>query len=434
MKTIGLAHVKVREDRQRKEFKGIRELADSILEYGLIHAPVLAFDEQTLIAGERRFRALQLLSEENKSFFYSGVQLPAGVLPYTTLHDMSEEEQYTIELEENIQRTDLTWQERVNAMSNLRELMDRKAGTSLSTAEFARQVTGPGLRPDGLEFKAQVVQKLAPHMHDPEVAAAKSQKEALNIVKRKQGTLLMEELSRRIADEGMTKPACQHQLVEASVFDTVGLLADGAFSVIITDPPYGIGMDAMKTQSGSDSGHVHTYKDDFTYAHDCVKLVAVEGFRVTTASAVCYMFCDIRFFPTWRSEFEMAGWRVWTQPIIWDKSPSGSLLGAANGPRHCYEAILMAIKGGKGVNTVGSDVIKIPGPRDKFHPAEKPVELYSHLMRWSAVPGDRVLDFFCGSGPIFQAAGQYQCTATGFENNPEHIVTARARMEMGDLL
>ena len=37
---------------------------------------------------------------------------------------------------------------------------------------------------------------------------------------------------------------------------------------------------------------------------------------------------------------------------------------------------------------VGADVINIPGPSvDKDHPAEKPVELWEHLLGWTVAPG-----------------------------------------------
>jgi len=51
-------------ERQRKDFKErpLVDLADSILRVGLIHAPVITPD-YTVVAGERRLRALALTEE-----------------------------------------------------------------------------------------------------------------------------------------------------------------------------------------------------------------------------------------------------------------------------------------------------------------------------------------------------------------------------------
>ena len=116
------------------------------------------------------------------------------------------------------------------------------------------------------------------------------------------------------------------------------------------------------------------------------------------------------------------------QAALLNKSPVGSLLGRANGPRHVYETILYAIKGDRGVTRVGADVISIPGPSvNKDHPAEKPVELWEHLLGWTIAPGDRVVDFFCGSGNIFLAATNLACSAHGAERDPGHYSKAYAK-------
>lgn len=439
MRTTTIDKITILEDRQRKTFdeKSIVDLAESIKNNGLIHAPVLDNDHQTLIAGERRYRALQLLAKQFVPIWHDGQMWGPGIVPYTTVGDLSDDQRYELELEENIQRVDLSWQERVSALARLRELHERRArasGQEFSTADMAKAVAGPDEKAiTNLQALANRAARIAPHLNDPDVAKAKTQKEALNIIKRKNNDLLMEELQRRTLAEAPRQSP--HTFIEGSVFDHVASLPDSTFDIILTDPPYGIDMNTMPTQSGSSSGHTHGYTDSEEYAESCVALVADTGFRITKASAVCYMFCDLRFFNSWANIFKGYGWYVWPNPIIWNKSPTGSLLGNANGPRHCYEAVLMAIKGGKGVNVVGGDVISIPGPsHDKLHPAEKPVDLYAELLRWSAVPGDRIIDFFCGCGPIFPAASRFQCRATGFELDPAHALKARDRANGGDML
>lgn len=447
MLTIDVDSITILPDRQRQTFdaKSIETLAESFTRVGQLHPVVLEVvpkegevPQYILRAGERRTRAAKLLKARGETFLHDGKSIPPGHIAYTRTSDLSQAELYELELEENIQRVDLTWQERATAMSNLMNLHALRAGKDISIAQFSREVTGLDTPVETAPFRVKATDALAvaKHLSDPDVAAAKSQKEALNIVKRKNEAILREELGRKLASAGFgTSAASGHVLLEGSAFEHVRNLPSNHFDIILTDPPYGIDMDQMKTQSGSDSGHVHDYQDSADYAAECIRLVAEEGYRVTKASAACYMFCDLRFFAAWKRTFESAGWYVWPNPIFWDKTPTGSLLGTANGPRHVYETILYAIKGGKGVNTVGNDIIRIPGPaQDKRHPAEKPVELYEHLLGWSATPGDRILDFFCGCGPIFPAASSYQCTATGIEQNAGHISSSKLRLTSNSLL
>jgi len=74
------------------------------------------------------------------------------------------------------------------------------------------------------------------------------------------------------------------------------------------------------------------------------------------------------------------------------------------------------------------DVILVNQSTRTDHPANKPVELYSNLLQRSAFPGDRVIDLFCGSGPIFPAASEHNCLATGIELNPKYHAIAHERL------
>lgn len=444
MRTIPIDSVIIPPDRQRQDFDSaaLSELADSIFEIGLLQAPVFENDGRTLRAGERRYRAISYLASCGRQFMHDGELVQPGHLPYTLLSDLAPHQLFKVELEENRRRVNLSWQEEARAVARLEELYRTaalEAGDAPTIAGFAREVFGDATLPEARTLRKNAPEdlKIAQHLDDPDVANAKTRKEALNIVKRKQSELIEQELARQIAEKGFASEVVSpHTLYLGSAFDIAPGLPDGHFDLILTDPPYGIDMDRMSTQSGSSSGHTHNYSDDFAFAARCVELVATEGFRITRASAACFMFCDLRFFPQWSKVFEEAGWYVWPNPLIWNKSPTGSLLGEANGPRHVYETVLYAIKGRRGVNMVGADVISIPGPAaNKLHPAEKPVDLYALLLAWTAIAGDRVVDFFCGCGPIFPAATRYQLLATGIEQNPAHHAKALLRKDsMSELL
>lgn len=80
-------------ERRRDDMGNIQELADSIKKYGLLH-PVVIDEQKRLVAGGRRLEACKLLGWEE--------------IPVTFLGELSEKQLREIELEENLQRKDLT--------------------------------------------------------------------------------------------------------------------------------------------------------------------------------------------------------------------------------------------------------------------------------------------------------------------------------------
>ena len=62
LKQIPLDQLKIREGRQRKEFREIKELAVSLLKTGGPIHDIVVDQDSNLIAGERRSRAIRLLA------------------------------------------------------------------------------------------------------------------------------------------------------------------------------------------------------------------------------------------------------------------------------------------------------------------------------------------------------------------------------------
>src|SRR5262245_60128149 len=100
-RSVPTASIRVnRDERQRREIEGIDVLADSIRRLGLIHALVITRDG-VLVAGERRLHALKQLGWD---------KVPVQYIDEVDPHTLR-----AIELEENIKRRDLTWQDQCRA-------------------------------------------------------------------------------------------------------------------------------------------------------------------------------------------------------------------------------------------------------------------------------------------------------------------------------
>ena len=65
----------------------------------------------------------------------------------------------------------------------------------------------------------------------------------------------------------------------------------------------------------------------------------------------------------------------------------------------------------------------------RFHPTQKPVKLYSWLLRHYAKPGDRILDTHVGSASSLIACHRGGFDYWGFEIDPVYYEKARERLD-----
>jgi DNA modification methylase len=424
MHSIDPISIRVSEDRQRTAIDPgrLKELADSIAEHGLLHAIVLeplpdgrSFQ---LIAGERRLRAMQMLLGQGHTIRYNAHDFPPGQVPAVLITELSEIARQEVELAENTIRVDLPWQDRAAAIARLHALRQRQ-NPSHTMRQTAREI-GPNPQVENVAT-APVSEAiiLARHLDDPDVAAAKSSKDALKIVRRKADAERRIELAKTFDLDRVP-----HTLIQGDAASVLPTLPDGTFDVILTDPPYGIDADSF----GDQSGLGHHYDDSLATWERLMDILADEGFRVTKPHAHCYVFCDPRRFDSLSERFSLAGWICWPTPLIWIKN-TGMLPRPDYGPRRTYETLLFARKGDRRVVSVQPDTLVYPAERNLQHGAQKPVSVYVDLLRRSVYPGDKVLDPFCGSGTVFPTANLCRCVATGIELNPDFAALATLRMK-----
>lgn len=424
MELIPLYDIATAEDRQRQliDEGSIIDLADDIERIGLMHPLVLRNEENVLVAGERRLRAIQLLNDGNRIFECNGHVVPAGHAPVTRLSDREEVDYYEAELYENLSRVDLSWKDQSLAKAKLHSLrLAQTGGTQTLTATAKELAPDPSTAPNVAGLSEDV--RLAANLDDEEIAKAKTKRDALKILDRKQNEQRNAELAKEW--KGLTDRTSPHVLRRGNATDLLRELPDNQFDVIITDPPYGIDAERFGDQTLID----HNYNDSYDMWTGLMKVLAYEGMRVTKPQAHAYVFCDISNFFDLLDIFHCRDWSVWPRPIIWYKGNIGTLPRPKHGPRYTYECILYAIKGDRTTHRVGAhDVIQIPAVQKSRHAAEKPIGVYATLLARSAWANDNVLDPFCGSGTIFPAANHLHLNATGFELDEASFNLALSRM------
>lgn len=387
-------------DRQRGPItpEAIADLAESIEKHGLFHPPVCSTVEGRLElrAGETRVRAIDFLALEGKGFSHGGHYFPPGELPIADFGELTPIAAFEVELEENLRRTDLPWVKQTSALAQL-HLLKLSEGLSdrsalAATEEHVAKITGREVRSLG-ETKQDVL--LGSHMKDPDIAAAKTKKEALKVLSRK--------LQKK--EDANAAPPVQDEttsFINQDCLTALAALEAASFDAVCTDPPYGIGITQLSYQNASEQ----EYDDSYEAWQTLMPQVFAELSRVLKPNAAGYMFCDWSRFAELRGFAEAAGFETFPRPFIWDRSPDGRLTTPEKWPRRCYECILFFRRGDRELFEVRGDVLRYPADRatENYHGAKKPVELYIDLLQRIVRPGDGVLDPFAGSGPLSRAA------------------------------
>lgn len=439
------------EDRQRGDLheQSIGDLADS-LERFMMHPIVVRWNDDLrvqLVAGERRLTATKRLATLGRAIKYAGEQLDPGFIPAHFVEDLSHDELQLAELEENIRREDITWQEKARAMSKLHHLLvkehhqqegsspDSLAGLLQSSPEDP--IKKPWTPRDTAHYvthnpKADATKLvtnkviIAKHLDDPAVARAKSEREALAIIKRKQARELSEylaEIEGIVDDEDFVFENCSFaEGLERFV-------PEKSIDVLLTDPPYGI---KAENFGGGHSLLTHEYQDDAEHAIDTTAQMLQLAAPCLKEDAHVYLFCDIEHFLALRGLCQDLGWRTWRTPLIWVKTVHGLPPDPDYGPARAYEMVLYAIAGDRKTMQHSRDTLTYGPAPNKIHPAQKPVPLLADLLKRSAHTGDTVLDPFAGSGSTILAAKELNLKAYAFEIDAGIYADAKVRIATTD--
>lgn len=442
---LPIASIQVPADRQRTEFDpaAILELAMSIQAHGLFHAIQVRPDGVTLVSGERRLRAItEHLVPFKKGFKYNGQDVPAGEIPIVVAASSDPLVLEEIELAENIQRKDLTWQEMAKTTARLHSLRvaqanaisvasaavnsDTSAGVMTHTiADTAKEIRGSSVGDFQEVTRKEII--LAKHLDKPEVAGAANLKDAFKALKRLEDG----ERNRALAlAVGQTYRSDQHEIYNENCLVWMSSEArSGMFDVILTDPPYGMNAQDFGDGDGRLDGIEHHYDDSYEAWKPLMRDWAILSYVVAKPEAHAYVWCDIDRFHELKLYMQLAGWYVFRTPLTNFKQNSGRVPLPDQGPRRQSEWCLYAIKGKKRVNMIAGDVIVTQSDEQMSHGAQKPVALYEELLRRSVKPGDVILDSFGGTGTLIPAAHTYKCKAVVVEQNPTYYGLCAARLK-----
>lgn len=410
MHFLPIDEIIVPENRIRREFddEAAAELQASISSQGLFHPLLLRADGRTLIAGERRLRALRVLSFLGKALSFDGRTIPPGTAPCVLLCEADATSALDAELSENTRRQQLTWQEKalaIEALHRLRTLQNPGQTVQDTATEIYKSDEPIAGKSHSLVNQDLLV---ARHLDDPEVAKAPDRKSALKVIERKAELAHRE----RLAAEFGTGRTVFGEVIHADMREWIAGYSGQPFDCLIADPPYGVNAHEFANQDAVR----HSYEDTPEYSNGLYRFLAETSPSILRPAAHAYLFCDPRRFAAVFDIFSGAGWRVWPWPFIWHRSSQVGLLPwPEHGPRRTYEAILFAIRGDRPTLGVFPDVLIHQHDSSTERGAHKPPALYADLIGRSCRPGDRVVDPCAGTGPILDAAKSRNVWATCVE-------------------
>lgn len=390
-----------REERHRRSLPDIASLAESIARLGLIH-PIVVTRDGALVAGERRLTACD--------------QLGWTHIPVQFVDECPPEELKAIELEENIKRSNLTWQEECKAVADLHEARKRldPTWTAAKTAEAIGVV--PGLVSDKIS--------VAENLHDPAIANNENFSTAKNLVARRK------ERQRQTAIEDLNTLDDQPQSILTADFrEWAATYAGPKFNLIHCDFPYGIGAHAFKNM-GAETFRpgAEGYEDSAETYWSLVQTLLANIDRIATESCHLMFWFSMHHYQETLAHLRTA-FDVQPFPLIWVKSDStGIIPDPARGPRRVYETAFLASRGDRKIVRSVANAFLWP-TTVVGHVSEKPEVMLSHFMRMLVDGSTWMLDPTCGSGSALRAAlGLGAEQVFGMDINEEFVRTARVRL------
>lgn len=454
MATIDINSVKIRENRQRKDLGDLSDLKTSLLRVGLINPIVIEMDKDDglfyLIAGERRFTAWSQLVQEGKK---------PREIPCQVLSQLDDASKHLIELEENIKRKDLTWQEYCEAIDkmyslkgceNNQELADY-LGLSLSVVQRARQIWA--------------------NKDNPKVLAADNMAAAMTICKRESARImdaaqndldhilattlsvgpLKDDLKKSTEQNIKTKPAGENNIplnkglpdassnggtsAQSSEVSTRGVIrcedfisfaqtySGKKFNLLHLDFPYGINHDRSEQGHTKDFG---TYEDSEDTFKTLVNALLKNESRLIAQSAHVICWISLRYLEWTKEAFAKVGFSCHLQPFIWHKSDNKGILADVQcGMRNVGEYALIFNRGRLPVVKNISNIFDSPTTK-RFHASEKPIPVLDYLFSAFVDDKTRLLDPTCGSGTaVISAIKAGAEEALGIELNKEFAEKAQ---------
>lgn len=436
-----------RDNRQRRELKDIPELKESIERLGVLQ-PIVIDAYNRLIAGERRLTACREIDPEYK-------------VPYVLYDNLDDRTQAIVELEENLKRTNLHWQDHCLAVYKIHHLLI-ESGMSKSLSSTATYI---GMTDSNVSRLVSVAEALL--AGDARILKSDGISAAHNILRREQERARGNELNELMDvitdheirmekgdtsdDEEDYTPNIQAgispsvtaarspqssanakaDIVQGNFIEFCKEYDGKRFNFLHCDFPYGVGH-GNSAQGGTASGRWEGYQDsEDVYWELCSALCSNLDKLLYPSAHVMFWFSmeyymeTIAFFNKHAPSLD-----IQAHPLIWHKTDNkGIVKDVERRPRNVYEAALIMSRGDRKIIQPVANVYGAP-TRKEIHVSEKPEPVLRHFFRMFVDHYSEVLDPTAGSGTAIRVAAcdRGAKRALGLELNPDFAAEAKTAL------
>jgi len=454
-----------RAERQRREVDlEAGGFLASIAQRGVINAVILeqvpdSRGYHVLYAGERRYAASLFLG------------LPD--IPFRFAHNPSDTEMQIIELEENLKRKDLTWQETCQAVVRIHALFKEE------NPSHTFEATGAAL---GWHDASHVAKYhfINESWYDEAVRGCGTANEAYNLLQRRFARAKANKLEEWLGGgAGGGEEEKENDIRPSnSVNDNYrnGIIGDDSnnnhgqtgrnfaglagtqgapsttsalpvtqgdfltwapsysgpkFNLIHCDFPFGIKFGESTHKSGSNALH---REEGELYQDGSEVYEALLECLVTHFDHFASESCHLMFWYSSRHEIEVAtrkalarisGLSFFRFPLLWHKSDNAGFITPGH-PRHIYETCLLGVRGDRPIVRYVSDAYSAPSD-NSLHMSAKPEPMLRYFMGMLVDEHSRVFDPTCGAGSALRAAEALRAERVfGLEKSPEMVNVANA--------
>lgn len=402
----------------RSDLGDIDALVNSIREHTLIQ-PIVINKDKKLIAGGRRLAALQRL----------GVTELLHPDHYIWKDEVDPLKLKGMELEENLRRKELSWQEVVLGKQQLLEIMQRIHGVPSGGRPKIGESGGFGVNKlaamlgENQATTSQDLQVAQAIQSFPTIAKAETKGSALTQLK-----ILGAVASMSVAAKASVKDASgKDWTLFDEDFRTAPKLISESIDLVWTDLPYGADIDQMSAHKNA--SQIASFDDSKLEVFNLLESIAKESYRVLKPNRFAVFCFGFITYTDFCLELQRAGFTVNPVPFVWAKNTKS---GENPTTRYCnsYEPILVAAKGSPIFIRPGQgNLTFIPSEQGKFQAVQKPIALVERFLLDMCTKGATVVDWCAGTGTTGVAAHKCEMQSILFEKNPSMAMLARTRLE-----
>ena len=441
---VDVASVVVDEEVRQRSYldKDIEALAESIARNGLIH-PITIRQDNSLVAGRRRLEAHIIKGWPTIRAQY-----------FEHLDTVSA---YRVELEENLKRKRLSWQDEVRAVYCYHQMRKQTCGEwtimatagdiSMSKSSVHRYLTIADFLGDEevmgcttvdgafnlIRGRAERASAAAASRGleilnaMPTIASAAVTKEARtaaisNLFKQdlnpssealvdagieaiEKGKMAEQSLHEaHLAEDAATAPGTY--IITGDFHEWAESYEGPPFDVLHVDFPWGKGYKGSNSRKTGRAHIVPTYADDPDIFWSLLETLLTWQDKLAYPTSHMLLWFDHLYYAPIVETVQASGWTlVQPHPLVWHKPGQGVAADTKRRPRHIYEAALLFARGDRKLVRLGQDVY-VGRADEKLHINQKSQAMLRAFLSMLVDEHTAVLDPTCGSGSALAVARQ----------------------------